>query len=90
MEQTTADSIKKVNESAKKLFGSDISISVARCPAWGDQDTCILVSGKRHIEAASDFARLRGAMLSTAKSDGFMGMPSYTYSKVTIPAEVSA
>jgi hypothetical protein len=70
--------IRSINESARKTFGSDVSILVARAKAWGNEDTCILVHGKRHADAAKGFARIKGAKISTDATEG------RTYSIVTI------
>lgn len=72
------ETIRSINESARKTFGSDVSILVARAKAWGNEDTCILVHGKRHAEAAKGFAHIKGATVRTDSTEG------QTYSIVTI------
>lgn len=82
--------IQAANESAQKLYGRDISIVVARAPAFGNDDTLIIVSGKRHAEAARGFALSKGAQISTDTGRDFLGDGEYTYSKVLIPAAAAA
>ena len=77
---------KELNESARKAFGSDINIMVARCTAWGNDDNCVIVQGKAHLACASGFARtVRKAALATETSAPFMGSPARTYSTVVWP-----
>jgi hypothetical protein len=70
--------IRAINESARKTFGADVAILVARAKAWGNDDTCIIVTGKKHAEAAKAFARLKGATLTTKTTEG------HTCSVITI------
>jgi hypothetical protein len=82
---TIQQTIQAANESARKVFGSDICIMIARCPAWGNDDVCAIVQGKRQVEAAAGFAKVvRGAKLQTSVSS-FMGEEHRTTS-VTWPA----
>ena len=75
--------LKPAQESARKLFGADIEIMIARCKAWGNKDSCIIVRGKRHAEAAAGFARvIRNVKLSTQAVAPFMGSAASTYSTV--------
>lgn len=75
--------VKPVQKSARKLFGADIEIMVARCKAWGHDDSCIIVRGKRHLEAAAGLAKaVRGARLSIDTSPAFMGAPASTFSLI--------
>lgn len=73
----------ELNESARKVFGKDINVMVARCKAWGNDDNCILIQGREHLACASGFVRaVRGAKVSSETSPAFMGAPAKTYSKV--------
>lgn len=84
---TTADLIRSANDSARTAFGADIRILVARSPAFGHEDTLILVDGKRHAEAAAAFARTsRGAKVGTETTGGWMGLPVTQRSVVAIAA----
>lgn len=79
--------IKGLNESARKVHGADISIQVARAVGWGNDDTFILVYGRRHALAAADLARaaLRNGskpVLAQETARGFMGGPDRQYSTV--------
>lgn len=75
--------VKPVQESARKLFGADIEIMIARCRAWGHEDSCIIVRGKRHSDAAAGFAKVvRGAKLTVDASPAFMGAPASTFSVI--------
>ena len=62
---TLANNIKAINESAKKVHGKDISIVVARCIAFGNDDNLVIVSGKNHKAAAKDFARVTPGAIIT-------------------------
>lgn len=52
-----ANSIKAVNESARKFHGSDIHIMVARAIHFGNDDNLVIVTGKNHKAAAMDFVK---------------------------------
>jgi hypothetical protein len=80
---TIMESVGDLEESARKNFGGDIRIMLARCPAWGHEDICILISGSKHRAAAAPFRRL-GAQISEREGAGFGGLPPYTYSAVEI------
>jgi hypothetical protein len=76
----------ELRTTARKLFGYDIDISLARHPNYGDDDVCFLVYGARHAEAATVFASHKGRVcISQAES-----LPSasrkYTYSVVEMSA----
>jgi hypothetical protein len=79
-----ADDIKALNESARKVHGSDISITVARSVAFGNDDNLILVMGKNHINAALDVVRAvgKGAKIAAEESTEFMGRKTQ-YSSVS-------
>lgn len=81
---TIQESIKSINGQARKVFGADTSILVARAPAFGNDDTCIIVSGKRHAEAAMGFATIKGAKLKTEIGHCFIDDTEYTFTTVTI------
>ncbi|MBR8054183.1 hypothetical protein [Burkholderia vietnamiensis] len=49
--------ITALNESARKVHGSDIDFLVARAQAWGHTDNLILVSGKNRARAVADLVR---------------------------------
>ena len=75
--------MKPVQESARKLFGADILIMIARCKAWEHEDNCIIVRGQRHSDAAAGFAKsARGMKLTTETSPAFMGTPASTFSVI--------
>lgn len=73
--------------SGRKVFGPDFNLAIARCPAWGNEDTCILVYGQHHAAAAQGFMSMPGAAVKVEQGGGFLGSPTYTYSVVTIPKE---
>lgn len=78
-----ADAILSVEQQAKSMLGNDISITMARCPVYGDDDVCILISGTKHTVAARAFlAVMRGAKLSEAESVSFRTGLRYTYSVI--------
>lgn len=77
--------------SARKVFGADIEMMVARCPAWGNDDCCVLVHGARHAQAASAFALVvKGAAIEQQTTAAWRGIPEHTYSVVTFPALITA
>lgn len=86
------DSLRKAEQSAKKLFGADIQFLLARAPAFGSDDCCILVMGKNHLAAAQGFARVvkGGVKITEERSSGFMSIKPYTYSSVTFAAQTGA
>lgn len=75
-------------ESGRKVFGPDHDIMIARTPAWGNSDVCLIVRGKRHEAAARGIllaSRNPAATMKEETSAGWRGRPAYTYSVVTIP-----
>ena len=80
-----AHDIQALNESARKVHGSDITIMVARAIAFGDDDNLIIVGGKNHHSAAVDIARSvgRSAKISVKKTPDFIGSGKTAYSYVT-------
>ena len=77
--------------SARKLYGDDIEMLVARCPAWGNDDCCVLVYGKRHAEAAGAFALVvKGARIEQQSTAAWRSIPAHTYSAVSFPALATA
>lgn len=71
---TVANSIKDINESARKFHGKDIFILVARAVAFGHDDNLIIVQGKKHAAAAADFARtIKGARVTQEETSDFNG-----------------
>ncbi len=85
-----ADAVYSAEKQAKSMFGNDISITMARCPAYGNEDVCILISGTKHAEAARPFlASMRGAKLSESSSVSFKTGMSYTYSVIEWTPTVS-
>ncbi|MDP4573485.1 hypothetical protein Q8O96_30915 [Pseudomonas sp. LPH60] len=52
-----ANTITAINASAKKVYGSDIRILVARAVAFGNDDNLVIVSGKNHRAVAADLVR---------------------------------
>lgn len=65
--------ISKFNESARKVFGSDIYVLVARAPAFGNKDVCFIVQGKRQTEVARYLLRfVRSGKISESARE-FMG-----------------
>ena len=49
-------SVKVAEQAARKLFGEDVSFTVARSPAWGNEDCCVLIYGRSHAAVALTFA----------------------------------
>ena len=81
---TLAQDISALNASARRVHGADISITVARAKAFGNDDNLILVMGANHQAAAFDVVRSvgKGAKVTEEHGAGFMGSPNYTYSSV--------
>lgn len=70
-------------KSARKIFGSDITIMIARSPAYGHEDCCIIVNGTQHRRAARSMASvIDSALHQVVESRRFSG-ESYSYSTVT-------
>lgn len=55
-----ANSIKTATETARKVYGNDIYILVARAVAFGNDDNLVIVQGEHHALVALDFARKAG------------------------------
>ena len=69
-----SDTIKSLNESARKVHGSDIYFLVARAKAWGHVDNLVIVQGKNHSLAAADVARvLPGAKIMLEETSDYNG-----------------
>ena len=81
---TLAQDISALNASARKVHGADISITVARAKAFGNDDNLIVVMGRNHKAAAGDVARSvgKGAKVTERQGTAFLGSPAYTYSEV--------
>lgn len=86
------DALRKAEQSAKKLFGDDISFTLARSPAWGNEDCCILIYGRNHAAVACGFTQaIKGDVsITQEEGGGFRGSPTYTYSCVTFAAQAEA
>ncbi len=62
--------IKDFNAAAKAAFGSDIIAMLARCPAFGHKDCCLIISGKNHAKAAKAFlTKVRNATHAVSRSE---------------------
>jgi hypothetical protein len=71
--------------SAREIFGNDITMMIARCPSWGHGDCCIIVNGMQHLRAARSMATIiDSAQHQVVESVRFNG-ESYSYSTVTFP-----
>lgn len=79
------ETINNLNESARKVYGPDINVSVARAPAFGNDDICFIVHGLRQSEVALDLLRFvhRGEISQT--SSEFMGHESISTIVVGAP-----
>ena len=70
---TIQQTIAVFNDAARKLFGADVNILVARAPAFGNDDVCFVVQGRRQTEVAHHLLRfMRGGKISENASE-FMG-----------------
>ncbi len=76
-------SVQEAQVAAQKVFGANTKFMVARAPAWGHDDCCVLVYGDRHADAAKAFLYATAAEIKTEIGGGFRGSPFYTYSVVT-------
>lgn len=85
-------SIRALEASASKVLGCKIEMMIARCPAWGSDDCCVIVKGERHAAAAASMVLVAGpgAKVELVEQCGFRGAPDYTYSVVTFPAKPEA
>ena len=79
--------IKKLDGLVKSQFGSDMTVSIARCPAFGHSDVCYIVKGKNHNKAAKSLVSAHKSGLVESKVGGFVEDGTlYEYSTVTIAA----
>lgn len=70
---TIQETITEFNKSARKVFGSDVTVLVARSPAFGDDDICFVVEGRRQNDVARDLLRfVRRGKISESTIE-FMG-----------------
>lgn len=70
---TLQETIAGFNKSARKVFGSDVNVLVARAPAFGNDDVCFVVQGRRQAEVARDLLRfVRSGKISESATE-FMG-----------------
>lgn len=68
-----ATSITETNLAARKVYGADAWIGVARSVAFGNDDNLIIVQGARQTEIAADLCRtIQGATITTDSTE-FMG-----------------
>lgn len=77
---------RELEKTMRARFGADISLTLARCPAFGDKDVCFIVNGANHKPAAAAFTQTNtGAKVATETGVRFKGETEYTYSVVTMP-----
>jgi hypothetical protein len=88
-EMNTSQVIEAFNSSAKKVFGADISVLVARSPAFGDNDFCFVVTGDRQGDVALALSRLVSDSKVSRDSTNFFGavLTSTTVEGRQIPDE---
>lgn len=71
---TIQELIAEFNESARKTFGHDVNVMVARAPSFGHDDVCLIVRGHRRMEVACNLLRfVSGGRISETSSE-FMGV----------------
>jgi hypothetical protein len=80
--------MKQLNDSARKVHGADIDFQLVRSIAWGNEDICILITGRNHSRAAADLAMCGARIGMRSKvqeqtSAGFQGAPARIYSAVS-------
>lgn len=83
--------LRGLNRSARKAYGADIAIMVARAAAWGHEDNLILVSGRNHASAAADIARAVASqgfkpVITEERTAGFLGSTDRVSSKIQFAA----
>ena len=71
-------SVASLNEAARKIFGPDIHIAVARAPAYGDADVCFVVQGKHQEAVCLDLMRLVRSGKATRTASEFMGRTTHS------------
>ena len=72
-----------INKAAKKAFGNDMRISIARSVSFGHDDNLIIVSGKRHAEAAAGIAMFaRDAKVEVCTSSAWDHGDAYKYTTI--------
>jgi hypothetical protein len=56
------------NRASKAQFGNDIKVFVARSPAFGDKDCCVIFHGQNQVAAAKAFnLKAKGILRTEAK-----------------------
>lgn len=73
---TFEQSVSNLNASARKVYGKDSEVMVARCPAFGSKDVCFVVRGANRGKIAIDLMRFMVGGKVTERSDEFMGLRS--------------
>jgi hypothetical protein len=74
----TRDEIVDFNNSARKAFGDDIRVQVARSPAFGHNDFCFIVSGRKQDDVADALLRFVMGGVITKENRIFMGLTRET------------
>lgn len=78
--------IADLRETSRKLFGSDIDVTLACHPSWGSENVVMLVHGALHPLAAAAIARCDSrATVELMRGNRFSTGEAYTYSSVTLP-----
>jgi hypothetical protein len=88
-----APELRAAIESGRKVFGADHDLMIARCPAWGSDDVCLIVRGKQHAAAARAVASKCGPSAKVTEQTSCawtppgstVERPAYTYSVVEFP-----
>ena len=75
--------LKELNETTKATFGADMSILIARAPAYGNDDFCFIVNGANRLPAAHALARiLKEGKVREDSTPAWRGLPKKYYSIV--------
>ena len=83
--KTIGTMVFEANLSARRVFGLDIEITIARAQCWGHADNCLIFRGAKHAAAALSFASVvPGAKVEQQNGTAWpeQGLPAYTYTTV--------
>ena len=81
--KTFSENTRTMNDNARAIFGADINIVVAQHPKFGDTSIVFIISGARHIEAAT---KIFGKNSQLSVEEGGQSDNRYFYSVAKLNA----
>lgn len=83
--------IRDLQAAARRGFGRDITVVVARAPIWGNPDCTVVFSGSRHAAAAQCFARgIVDGKVQTLTGNRYGDGQAYEYSALTFAPKAAS